>query len=161
MLCLFSHPLCLPPSLVCPVFQWIGIKLMKGSLKWLMSVGLQCCEPEFCGCLIVESLVCEIKKEDECHFKLSLCSSQQTHLSLFLCLPPLGLQSQIYCHPRSCVTAVYLPSSANGYLLCRLPRWLSGWSTEQGALTLSHLGVRTQFPRRTQRGNKTDNIQGF
>lgn len=63
-----------------------------------MSMGLQCCELEFCGWWIVEDLLYEIKEEEECDFKLSLCSSQQTHLSFFLplfvfsCLPPLGLQ---------------------------------------------------------------------
>ena len=42
---------------------------------------------------------------------ISNCASRhQTHLFVS--------QRQIHSRPRSCVTAVYLPSSANGYLLC-------------------------------------------
>lgn len=160
--------LCLSP-LVSPVFAWIRIRLMKSSLKRLVSKGLTAL---WTGALwlvdIAEDPAYEIKEKEGCHVKLSLCSSQQTHLSLFLhlfvfpCLTPPGFRRQTYSHPSSCATAVCLSFSANGYLLSLLPTWLwGGCSTEQGALTLSHLGVRTQFPWGKQRRNKTDSIQGF
>lgn len=83
---------------------------MESSLKRLRSVGERRIVDKFFGWLLVEDLVYEIKQE-RC-FRQIVPSSQEAHFFLFsasLCV--FGLQRQIYSHPRSCITAIYLSSS--------------------------------------------------
>lgn len=81
--------------------------------------------PPFSTAAVVEDLTHEIKrKKEKCLFNWALTR----HFSLFrpvfhFCYLSV-FPRRIYSHPRGSITAVYPSSSANGYLLPLLPRWL-------------------------------------
>lgn len=118
---------------------------MRGSLKGVMSTGVRCSEKE--------NAVCEMK-DDTFLKRFIVVVSLLLLLFVFSRLPFLGLHRQIYSHPLSCVTAIYLSSSANGYLLRRfLDDSQDGALSSERSLCLiwvSGLGS----PEGTQRGTK-------
>lgn len=123
---------------------------MRGSLKRVMSMGVRCTEKE--------NAVREIKDDK---FLKRFIVAVSLLLFVFSRLPFLGLHKQIYSHPLSCVTAIYLSSSANGYLLRRfLDDSQDGALSSERSLCLIWVSGLSS-PEGTQRGTKQIAFKAF